>query len=1111
MCRYHSLRLGLLLASLLALPVFSHAGTLTVTSTGDDAADPATLRGAIAAAADGDTIAFDEALAGQAVLLDASLGPLAVTKNVEIVGPLSGRVALDMQNAACPILQSFDPAMSVTLRNLEFRNMKNTSGAYQQPQQSDPKTGPAVSITGSATIEDCDFHDLWMSQTEGNGSDTKSDGGSALRVAGNLSMARCEFRNNNLSASTGGIGSVVVGGATVSIADCSFVGNGASAAPKGGTLAVLGSTTDFTLDHCLFATNAAQYGQGGIMFRQDISSGTFRIRNSIFRAFSGNRGWKNGGAIGYDGGGAVRFVFENDEFSDIYFGGWGGAVRLENSSGAAAFANCTFVNCAGNEWGGTVDTRCQTLYVNCTFVGNVNAHSNNNGSGTAFAISDVSLLNTVCTWNYSNGGSVWNDTSRYGGTLRVLNSYNHAAGTAPNVTDNAMDYTADTIFFAEPFRAVSKIQSYTVSTPISSPVLSYNANDPDGVPGVVEISPYGVLADAGWPVKHDADWENVAYSKDGGATWTALVGSETAATILLAADSRGLAYNLNPSDTPVPPIGSAQLVAGEEAPVEVLAFSVDAETVTWTDATALLALHFAEGVPSAVVTAYVAQDGGEPVEWTNFVVSASVSATSVFLTGLLPDTAYEASVSVLAYGEIEPVSIPSVAFSTKGIGAPTVTGIGVNTATATAVFSIPATSPWTSARAVFVPEDGSQEMVVDASALDELVFTGALLADKDYHVRIEVVREGWVASSPATFFQTPYEGRLSTALFFKRAVFTVSGYDGDSALTNFPVLVRLSSAAMPGFNPTEIAPGGLRFSDANGLLLAHEVDTWANEADGECAVWVSLPLIEGRTTKFTMYCCKPSQSAFVTPARDSSRTWLLAGYIGVWHFGEPSTNAAGLAAYADSTGHGLDASPTRADNTPIFRPGATNVVGSAIQCRGGLFLPDEALAAWAAPHAAAVSIEAWVHGNGALSNDQKILSSYSSWDHGIALRLNDRYWYGAGNIRQWPSDYAIGNDAWKHLAAAWSATDNIGYVRVDGALALSGLHGAEDLGFAQYSLTSNGGNGEVFRGLADEFRVRRGVSSADWTQAVYDTSRPGTDFLTYGEMHQLLGLTIMVR
>ena len=30
-------------------------------------------------------------------------------------------------------------------------------GAYRQPQQSDPKTGPAVSILGAAMIEDCFF------------------------------------------------------------------------------------------------------------------------------------------------------------------------------------------------------------------------------------------------------------------------------------------------------------------------------------------------------------------------------------------------------------------------------------------------------------------------------------------------------------------------------------------------------------------------------------------------------------------------------------------------------------------------------------------------------------------------------------------------------------------------------------------------------------------------------------------------------------------------------------------------------------------------------------------------------------------------------------------
>ena len=53
-------------AALAALATtFASAATLTVTSTGDDASDPATLRGAIAAASDGDTITFDAELGGR--------------------------------------------------------------------------------------------------------------------------------------------------------------------------------------------------------------------------------------------------------------------------------------------------------------------------------------------------------------------------------------------------------------------------------------------------------------------------------------------------------------------------------------------------------------------------------------------------------------------------------------------------------------------------------------------------------------------------------------------------------------------------------------------------------------------------------------------------------------------------------------------------------------------------------------------------------------------------------------------------------------------------------------------------------------------------------------
>ena len=60
--------------AILALP--ASAATLIVTSAGDDAADPATLRGAIAAAADGDTITFDASLAGATIALDKTLATL---------------------------------------------------------------------------------------------------------------------------------------------------------------------------------------------------------------------------------------------------------------------------------------------------------------------------------------------------------------------------------------------------------------------------------------------------------------------------------------------------------------------------------------------------------------------------------------------------------------------------------------------------------------------------------------------------------------------------------------------------------------------------------------------------------------------------------------------------------------------------------------------------------------------------------------------------------------------------------------------------------------------------------------------------------------------------
>jgi hypothetical protein len=74
------------------------AVTLVVTSTADNGAG--SLRAAIAAAADGDTIEFDTALNGQTIGLTG--GELAIDKNIIISGPGPNLVAVSRVSTASP-------------------------------------------------------------------------------------------------------------------------------------------------------------------------------------------------------------------------------------------------------------------------------------------------------------------------------------------------------------------------------------------------------------------------------------------------------------------------------------------------------------------------------------------------------------------------------------------------------------------------------------------------------------------------------------------------------------------------------------------------------------------------------------------------------------------------------------------------------------------------------------------------------------------------------------------------------------------------------------------------------------------------------------------------
>ena len=80
-------------------------------------------------------------------------------------------------------------------------------------------------------------------------------------------------------------------------------------------------------------------------------------------------------------------------------------------------------------------------------------------------------------------------------------------------------------------------------------------------------------------------------------------------------------------------------------------------------------------------------------------------------------------------------------------------------------------------------------------------------------------------------------------------------YRGTTSLTDFPVLIRLSAALNDfKYSACKVLNGGdLRFADADGNLLASEIDTW--DVNGESLVWVKVPSFNKNTMIKAYYGC----------------------------------------------------------------------------------------------------------------------------------------------------------------------------------------------------------------------------------------------------------------
>lgn len=506
------------------------------------------------------------------------------------------------------------------------------------------------------------------------------------------------------------------------------------------------------------------------------------------------------------------------------------------------------------------------------------------------------------------------------------------------------------------------------------------------------------------------------------------------------------------------------------------------------------------------VSLVVSPTGGTTYTVPN-VGTISTASTSVNLTldDLLPDTHYSVSFSVTYNGKT--TSSASMSFTTKALPVPTLSGVGDTAATLSGGFSLSGASYTAgTANAVFTETLTGNSVPVPVADLSAPTATATTLSpDTDYRVRFVFERsDGLTVQTRTVLCSTTGTRTLDPNAYASSLAFTASGYTGSSTLANFPVLVRLSTA-IRGFDYANVNRSDIRFADANGTLLAHDVEWW--DTTGTSLVWVSLPSLSGTTTAFTMY-WNPKSGATVQAARAPQRVWTLAGYAAVWHFSEQNSDGS----YPDASGYGATAVRIGGDATPNApTTGATSANDSPWHVANSYLKVDVANTADWFFSETGYTVETWIipspTDNSAGFPEFNRMFNWGAGDitgNTFAFEKNKIYQQaGAENKADWPADIQ-GQDVWRLVTGVWqSSAKNF----TNHGSYCNGSTQMNNQTSPAVNFTENGIGlvGTLApKGLLgfpiDEVRIRRGETTADWMNANYATQVSGSTFLTPGSV-----------
>jgi len=312
----------------------------------------------------------------------------------------------------------------------------------------------------------------------------------------------------------------------------------------------------------------------------------------------------------------------------------------------------------------------------------------------------------------------------------------------------------------------------------------------------------------------------------------------------------------------------------------------------------------------------------------------------------------------------------------------------------------------------------------------------------------------------------------------RRAQLVLNNSGQAETLANFQVLVTLTPARF-SYADAKVDGSDLRFTDASGVLIPHEIETWT--PGGTSYVWVRVPAIAANSASGYIHLYYGNPSA--TSTADGAAVW--SGYGAVWHLdGDAQDSTA-------NANHGTQSATTT----------AAGRAGSSLYFNGSAYV--DVLTPVNLGITGTLTLEAWIKIDdpNQAGNPRVFDKKASPWTSSAGYTL--QYKPGQNNItalgggdnllRAEPIDL---DTNWHYLAAVYNG-NGTGRVYLDGVdVTTDGSVGQLVASATRFRMGQQTWGGEAWRGAIDEIRVNPAARTAAWMRAQDLSVRDS--FIAYG-------------